>query len=269
MQGEIVNRLGELGFSEYEAKVYLALLRDSPATGYQVSKISGVPRSMVYEVLSKLTARGAAMELRKGNKKQYAPTSPDVLLDQLAKEHKRVVSSLREDLADVGQTSDLEYVWNIDGYENVMTRAKEMIGQAEQSVYLAVLPTTFPPLRKALEAAIERGIRVVVYSSGALDLSGGRVVMASMSEEYLKDTKGLGLILVVDGEEVLVGEQLDTAQARSSWTRSPLFVLIAEHHLRTDLYLPQILDLLGSQAELIIHEEDRDLFAQALERCID
>ncbi|MGD9030343.1 MAG: hypothetical protein PVG25_11060, partial [Anaerolineae bacterium] len=66
-----------------------------------------------------------------------------------------------------------------------------------------------------------------------------------------------------------IGERLTAAQARSSWTRSPLFVLIAEHHLRTDLYLPRILDVLGDRAEEVIHEDDWELFAQAFESTID
>jgi hypothetical protein len=73
------------------------------------------------------------------------------------------------------------------------------------------------------------------------------------------------LILVVDGQEVLIAEWLTATQARASWTSSPLLVFIAEHHLRTDLYLPQVLALLGDRALEIIHEEDRDLFARAME----
>lgn len=61
-------------------------------------------------------------------------------------------------------------------------------------------------------------------------------------------------------------EQLTGVQARASWTSSPLLVFIAEHHLRTDLYLPRVLALLGDRALDVIHEEDRELFARALER---
>jgi sugar-specific transcriptional regulator TrmB len=269
MHNDPIERLVELGFSEYEAKAYVALLRDNPATGYQVSKVSGVPRSMVYEVLAKLTARGAAMELRKEGKTQYAPIPPRDFLDQLHREHEDLVVSLKDDLTTLGSTSDLEYVWNIEGYDNVMARAQEMIRQAEDRVYMAVLPTTFPPLKPALEEAIARDVRVVVYSSQSLDLPGGRVVITPMSQDHLKRPEGLGLILVVDGDEVLIGERLTAAQARSSWTRSPLFVLVAEHHLRTDLYLPRILDELGDRAEDLIHEDDWELFAQAFESKID
>ncbi|MGD8997964.1 MAG: helix-turn-helix domain-containing protein [Anaerolineae bacterium] len=269
MRSEPVDRLIELGFSEYEAKAYVALLKENPATGYHVAKVSTVPRSMIYEVLGKLTARGAAMELRKEGKTQYAPAAPQEFLNQLQREHQELVSALKDDLTSLGATSDLEYVWNIEGHENVMAKAEEMIRQAQDRVYMAVLPSTFPPLKSALEEAIARDVRVVVYSSRSLDLPGGRVVAASMPEEYLKRAEGLGLILVVDGGEVLIGERLTAPQARSSWTRSPLFVLIAEHHLRTDLYLPRILDVLGDRAEEVIHEDDWHLFARAFERYID
>jgi Cd2+/Zn2+-exporting ATPase len=269
MRDDPIERLVELGFSEYEAKAYVALLKENPATGYQVSKISGVPRSMVYEVLGKLTARGAAMELRKEGKTQYAPIPPQDFLSQLHREYEDLVASLKDDLTALDATSDLEYVWNIDGYDNVMGRAEEMIRQAEERVYMAALPTTFPPLKPALEAAIAEDVRVVVYSSQNLDLPGGRVVVTSMSQDHLKRPEGLGLILVVDGDEVLIGERLTATQARSSWTRSPLFVLVAEHHLRTDLYLPRILDELGDRAEELIHEDDWELFAQAFESRID
>jgi Cd2+/Zn2+-exporting ATPase len=39
--------LTAIGFTEYEARVYLTLLRENPATGYQLGKTSGIPRSMV------------------------------------------------------------------------------------------------------------------------------------------------------------------------------------------------------------------------------
>ena len=63
---DMLQKLAQIGFTEYEAKVYLALLALNPATGYQLSKESGVPRSMVYEALKRLHARGAALETVEG-----------------------------------------------------------------------------------------------------------------------------------------------------------------------------------------------------------
>jgi len=269
MNGDLTDKLVELGFSEYEAKAYVALLRESPVTGYQLAKLSGVPRSMIYEVLGKLTARGAAMTLRTGASTRYAPVPAAEFLDQLHREHEQIIDSLKDDLSAFASAPDLEYVWNIEGHDNIMAKAMEMIEQAGTRAYLTLSPPAFDALKPLLEDAIQRGVRVVIYSPTSLDLPGGRVVVAPMSEEALTQVGGLGLILVIDGQEVLIAEWLTETQARGSWTSSPLLVFVTEHHLRTDLYLPQLLALLGDRALEVIQEEDRELFARALESHIN
>lgn len=269
MTTDLPGRLAKLGFSEYEAKAYIALVKENPATGYQLAKISGVPRSMIYEVMGKLTARGAAMTLRVEGGMRYAPAPPEDFFAQLHREHETLIVTLKEDLKTVGATPDLDYVWNIEGHANVIAKAQEMIAQAEKHIYLALVPATFPALEAILAGALARGVRVVLYTTQDIDFPGCRVVVAHVSEETLGQARGLGLILVVDGEEVLVGEWLAATQAHASWTSSPLLVFIAEHHLRTDLYLPRILAELGDNALNLIQEEDRELFARALESRIE
>jgi sugar-specific transcriptional regulator TrmB len=265
MSEDPIRGLVKIGFSEYEAKAYVALLRKTPVTGYELSKLSGVPRSMIYEVVGKLTARGAAMTLRTGSAVKYAPVAPGEFLEHLQREHQDLITSLKDDLLTLSSAPNLDYVWNLEGQENIMGKAREMIGQAEQRIYIALLPATLPALLGALEGAVHQGVQVVVYTTGDLDLPGAQVIVAPLSEEALTQVGGLGLILVVDGREVLIGEWLTATQARASWTSSPLLVFIAEHHLRTDLYLPQLLALLGDRALEIIQEDDRELFARALE----
>ena len=140
-----------------------------------------------------------------------------------------------------------------------------MIDQAEERIYLTLLPVTLPDLEPSLIDAVERGVRVVIYTTDEIDLPGAQVAVAQISEETLSHAQGLGLILVSDSKEVLIAEWLAGVQAHASWTSSPLLVFIAEHHLRTDLYLPQVLAMLGDQALDVIQEEDRELFARALE----
>lgn len=68
---DLLAGLAATGFTEYEAKTYLALLREHSATGYRLSKKSGVPRSMVYEALGRLHARGAVLETRDNRATHY------------------------------------------------------------------------------------------------------------------------------------------------------------------------------------------------------
>ncbi len=265
MNDPLINQLVALGFSEYEAKAYTALLQKSPVSGYELAKMSGVPRSMIYEVAGKLTSRGAAMKLPKEGTSKYTAVPAAEFLDQLHHEHEALITSLKDNLVTLTNTVELEYVWNIEGHDNIIAKAIEMIDQATSQIYIALLPTTFPALQSALEEAIQRDVRVVIYTTGPLELEGGQIVVAHVSEETLGQARGLGLILVIDSQEVLIGEWLTEARAWASWTRNSLFVFVAEHHLRTDLYLPQILAQLGDDALDIIQEEDRELFSRALE----
>ncbi len=269
MSGDPLDRLVRLGFSEYEAKAYLAMLRESPSTGYHISKASGVPRSMIYEVLGKLVGRGAAMTLRQEGGTKYAPVPASQFLDQLQRGHLDLVDSLKDDLPTLDSGSVLEHVWNIDGHGSVMAKVIEMIEQAEQRVYLALQPATYAALQPVLGQAIDRGVQVVLYSTSALDLPGGRVVVSPMPERASEQLEGLWLVMVVDGKQALIGELLTENRARASWTGSPLFVFVAEHHLRTDLYLPRVLALLGDKAMELIHEDDRELFAVPFESRIE
>jgi sugar-specific transcriptional regulator TrmB len=269
MNGDIMERLEAIGFSEYEAKSYLALLRESPVTGYQLSKLSGVPRSMIYEVMGKLVARGAVLTVRTRGSTQYAPLPAAEFFDQQHREHEQLIDALKDDLAALGKAPDLDYVWNIEGSDNIMAKAVEMIEQAAERTYVALLPATLQTLKAALLEAIRRGVRVVVYTTSEVELAGGDVIVVATPEQALGQAVGLGLILVIDGQEVLIGERLAANEARASWTSSPLLVFVAEHHLRTDLYLPRVLALLGQRALEVIQEEDRELFAHAFESHIE
>jgi hypothetical protein len=40
---DLTGLLQQLGFSEYEARAYLALLQQNPLNGYELAKVSGLP----------------------------------------------------------------------------------------------------------------------------------------------------------------------------------------------------------------------------------
>ena len=69
---DILGILKNLNFKEYEAKAYLALLEESPLTGYAVAENSSVRHSKIYEVLESLVMRGDIFDSY-GNTPQYIP----------------------------------------------------------------------------------------------------------------------------------------------------------------------------------------------------
>src|SRR2546421_316179 len=79
---DVTELLQQLGFSEYEARAYLALLQRNPLNGYELAKVSGLPRANIYAVLQKLEERGAAVRLDLPNSTRYAPIAPSELIQR-------------------------------------------------------------------------------------------------------------------------------------------------------------------------------------------
>lgn len=77
--------LQQIGLSEKESEVYLALLTTGPSRITTIASIAGVKRTTVYSILESLIERGLAREEEKGFKKYVVAESPErvgALLDQ-------------------------------------------------------------------------------------------------------------------------------------------------------------------------------------------
>lgn len=261
-----VERLQDLGFSEYEAKAYVALLQSNPASGYQVSKESSVPRSMIYEVLNKLIARGAVLSSMAERTTLYMPMAPDELLDGLRHEFEEQLDSARRALATVSAPPRMDYVWNIEGGDNILAKARDMIENAENQVHIGLLPETLPNLRVSLERAAQRGVEIIVNTTAPVQLDGARVVVTPLVLDDVGQLGTQGLMLTTDSAQALVSQRLDSTDAKAAWTANPLIAFVIEQHMRTDMVIPRLFELLGSQAWEVLDEKDRETFGPVLSR---
>lgn len=73
--------LREIGLTEGEIKVYLALLKLGEAKKSELSKESGVSSSKVYEICGRLQKKGLVGVIFKNNSKHFQATSPRRILD--------------------------------------------------------------------------------------------------------------------------------------------------------------------------------------------
>jgi sugar-specific transcriptional regulator TrmB len=259
-------RLQNLGFSEYETKAYVALLQTNPATGYQVSKESGVPRSMIYEVLNKLIARGAVLSSLAERTTLYAPVAPDELLDRLRHEFEEQLDAARHALSAISAPPRMDYVWNIEGGDNILAKAREMIDSAEAQVHIGLLPETLPSLRAHLERTARRGVEVIVNTTAPIGIDGARVVVTPLVLDDVGQLGTQGLMLTADSAQALVSQRLDTLDAKAAWTANPLLAFVVEQHMRTDMVIPRLFELLGSRAWEVLEEKDRETFGPVLQK---
>lgn len=143
----VIESAKSLGFTEYEAKLYLALAsRSSAITVEELSRASKVPYTKAYSVLSALTQRGLA-EVMRGKPATYRIVEPEKALASLketmtsniSKAYEEVVSTLLRIRSESSYDNGHGASWNISGKRNVLNKLTEETEHAMHSVDI-VLP---------------------------------------------------------------------------------------------------------------------------------
>jgi len=241
---EPYSNLKELGFSQYEATCYMALVGNHPVNGSQLSKISGIARSRIYDVLRNLISKGYVIEVNAG---LYAPLPSDELVRRLKRSFDSNIEAFEDQIAQSGQTDNFEFVWSITGYENVMDKALEMIKHAKKEIYVRLFPKAGRYLDEWLSAADQRGVHIRYIAMGEIKKKFDIQVMHPDHEHLKKIIGGRSIEVITDKTEALVGifETNNEDNSAINWTRNQWFIVANRDSLRHDFYhcfLDKILD---------------------------
>ncbi len=212
-----------IGFTEYEGRVYLALLGENPATGYQLGKKAGIPRSMVYEALGRLHARGAILRTGDQRATLYRPVPPDLLLDRYTQEQQRVTQTLRSGLNALFTSEAEEHIWSIRGESAVLAYALQLVQEAQAELLLVLPDRMVEALRADLSAACARGVAVSSLLTGAAELACGEVVRHPPLESQLQELTTM-FLLVADGKQCLMASVEGDMTATLANNRNLIFI---------------------------------------------
>ncbi|MBI5065778.1 hypothetical protein HZA97_06075 [Candidatus Woesearchaeota archaeon] len=87
---ELLALLAEVGFTERESKVYLALTELGSTTTGPLIKKSGVPNSKIYEILESLQTKGFTSWIIKGKTKYFQASEPKKILELFKAKEKQI-----------------------------------------------------------------------------------------------------------------------------------------------------------------------------------
>jgi|Deesub1362B_J571_1020462.scaffolds.fasta_scaffold03297_4 sugar-specific transcriptional regulator TrmB len=236
MMESLVDLMTRLGFTRYEARTYLYLLKNNPATRYELSKYSGVPRSAIYSVINKLEQDGLVNAIH-SKPKRYIPLPPEQLVKLLEMRYMETLNEFSENLKKLESESHLDHLWNIRGYENLILKAKELIRSARESIYLSVWRREFVRLEEELRDAEKRGVKIVIFSFTELPFEVGRVLSHNLKEKDLEKIWDHKIILCVDQRELLMGEADLENPKNVAWTQNKALIAIALNHIILDITL--------------------------------
>lgn len=252
-----ITQLQQIGFSEYEAKTYLALLKDYPATGYQISKNSGVPRSMVYEVLSRLHSRGAVLETFEGRATYYRPLPPDVLLDQHQDEFQNLLSDLRPALKEVFENQSDSRVWSIVGQQAIISYCNQMLQSVDSEIYVVINDQSLNFMVQSLEDLGKRNITPNILATGSQKIPFGNVVYHPPLESEIQGLTDT-LLVIIDNKEVLVANISN--EPRATITTNANLILIAKQFVWMEFFTQRIYAQIGEELLAKLTPQDKEIF---------
>lgn len=92
----LIEPLQNLGLSEKEAKIYLALLQLGPATPYQIAKKAEIKRPTAYVIAEELVEKGLIVHVPGESPKKYIARTPDSFFEEAESKLRRAKSALPE-----------------------------------------------------------------------------------------------------------------------------------------------------------------------------
>ena len=249
---DLVEKLKDIGFNTYEAKVYIALLKKYPATGYEVSKLANIPQSRVYDTLKVLEEKNVVAS---NNSKpvEYIPVKPKQILSGYKKKLDSTISYLEKHLPEVKNDYN-EPILTVSGKQNIQDKIIEIIRNAKREIYIEIWSQEYKIFEKELQDAYNRNVEIRIVGYDNFQSRFGLVFEHAFAKDIEISLGGRMVIIAVDDSEGIIGKDSsykNEADASIIWTQNESIVFIIKEFIVHDMYLIDIEENLVEQMKYI------------------
>lgn len=201
---EGIEALRDLGFTEMEAQVYVALLQGAPATAYRIAQQVGKAAANVYKAVESLQNKGAVL-VDEAESSLYRPVALADLLRHVEARFKTARDRASRALERVERQSGDERVYQLRSREQVLERARSLLRRSTKMVLCDLFPGPAEELREELESAARRGCRVFLQAYQPIAFSKSIALFVKPNgTRHLGTWPGEWLNLVGDAQEHLL-----------------------------------------------------------------
>jgi len=230
--------LASFNFTKIEADLYIHLLQYPQLNGSQLAKIVSLPRSTVYNSLGNLQKRGAVI-LLPGIVNVYQAEEPGTLFGRVKDELARSADRIREELSKISIKKPSAGFANIEGYFNVLSKAKEFLSSSRREIYMHT-NMRLSSFREELIESHDRGIRVIVFSFQ--QINDENLPVELYYSDKFSDSGYLysKILLVVDQERALIARGYAETDYRGMYSADAILVDLVSEHIHHDIYLHKL-----------------------------
>lgn len=237
---ELIENLKEIGLNSYEAKVYLALLKKYPATGYEVSKLADIPQSRAYDTLKALENSNIVMS---SNTKPvtYTPIKPKELTKRFKRKITSTLDYLEKKLPNV-KDNYTEPILSVTGTSTIHRKIIEIINNATKEIFIEIWSQDFKYIEPYLFEAYNRGLDIKIVGYDNFNCNFGTVFRHSGGREIEHSLGGKMIFLAADNAEGVFGKLNSSKNHETSiiWTKNEEIVFLIKEFIVHDMYLIDI-----------------------------
>ncbi len=158
-----VDQLEALGLSAYAAQTFVAIVSLGRGTAQEVSEVSEVPRTRVYDAVKELQKQGL-VDVQQSTPKQFWAISTETTRRHFEREYAYRVDTLMDALEslETGEVStEQRGVWTVTGRDTVAERIVEFVETAEEEVVLMTIEELLvEDVVDSLREASDRGVSI-------------------------------------------------------------------------------------------------------------
>ncbi len=239
----LIEEMKPLGFTGAEAQIYLYLLQHPHATGYEISKGSGLPRANTYQALETLVAKERITAISQ-EPVRYAPIPPARLLRRIQEETKQRCQDLEQQLARLEKPDGVGHFWELNELSRIQARLIELVNTARQRIAASLWAEDLEWLSEPLRTARERGCTIILNLFGEAHADFATIYRHEGPEKVVS---GHVVALTSDFEETLVAS-LD-APATGVVTQNRTLVRVVEKLIRDEAYLAALYEHFPQEIE--------------------
>ncbi|MCB0721557.1 MAG: TrmB family transcriptional regulator [Ignavibacteriae bacterium] len=151
-ESEILQKLQELGFKEYESRIFLVLLKGSCLSATEIAKKAKIHRTAVYDILKKFAQKGYCNEIETNTILKYEIIDPKIILykieEDFQNENREKISKLKDTFKDLQPLFKSDHDKDADTSVNIElirgfnrqrhTKFIELFKQAKKEIFFMI-----------------------------------------------------------------------------------------------------------------------------------
>lgn len=241
--------LQKFGFSQYESQVFEVLASSEESMdATNIVKYSGVPKSKIYEVLTRMIEKGMVLDSVSEKKKLYTALPLATVIEKLTAEFEENVEQLKTSTSK--RKFYDEHVWSLKVDSSIRAQTKQILQAAEKSIKVSAWQDDVRDYLPILEEKEKQGIDVEVLVVGELESSLKNVHTLIPAQEH-HSLERFRLVVVDEEEVIFAGVESKSWQALK--TKSRPFIKVFIEFFYHDVALAKINE---KHSELLMDDEE-------------